>query len=250
MTEVNENTKRIRAVVRVIMSPGVWLVIAAQIAFQVALNVASHDSDSAMPPMIRPSIIMTLLLAVLFFISGAFRSLAIHQERVSVKEIFTNGLVVFNSFLLLCFKLLGLLLLIFMFFSSFFLSGMDVESNKEGMRQLLLTVGVLAVVANFIFIYWLPLVFVTGNFKVIKTLAASLQIAKGRWPQAGFIAVLVFVPAGISLLMPQDTALTAIVLLGLLGQVSGWIAYVYCAEFIAGHGNMMKLVDSGDVNPK
>ncbi len=250
MTETSENTKRIRATLRVLMSPGVWFVIAVQIGFLVALNVGSADPASSAPSMVRPFIIITLFMAVLFLLSGTFRSLAIHQERVTVKEIFSNGFVIFNQFLLLSFKTLGLLLLVFMFFSSFFLSGMDMEANKEGIRQLSLTAGIVAVIVNFIFIYWLPLVFVTNNFEVIKTLAASLQIAKARLPQSGFIAILVFVPAGISLLLPEGTELPAIVSLGLLGQVAGWIAYVYCAEFIAGHRNMAKLVDPGDVNPK
>jgi len=234
MSDVAENTRRIRSAVRVFMSPGLWLVMAVQMLFLVVLNtgneaVASTEGGGSL----RPLILMALFMLILFLLSGAFRALAAHQNPVTVPEIFSSANKIFSQFLLLCLKTLGLFLLGSFVVVSFAMPAGGGEPDKETLHQMLMTIGIAAVVLDFVFIYWLPLVFTTLNFRLFQTLMLALRIARGRLSQAGFIALLIFVPALISLYIPQGASLLVIAPVGLLGQVTGWIVYAYCIEYLS-----------------
>lgn len=241
MNEVSENTYRLRAVVRVFVSPGVWLVIASQILFFIVFSFGTAVKDAQQAPPVHPLIILVLFVAALFFLGGAYHSLAVHQNRVTVLEVFSGAMQVFGRFIGLCFKALGLFLLIFAMFYGLLVPGAGGGASKQAIQQVSLIIGALFIVLNYIFIYWLPTVFVSDNFALIPTLKTAVYIARKRFKRSGFIAALVFLPAIVSLIVPVGSALPVQVVVGFIGQLMGWIAYVYCVGIIADDRQLLKL---------
>jgi len=91
-----------------------------------------------------------------------------------------------------------------------------------------LVVGLL----TFIFIYWLPFVFVRREFHLLPSLKAALQIARDRLSDSAFLALLVLAPVLVSGLLPPDTPLLVDMLISVVSGIMGWIAYIYCIEVL------------------
>jgi uncharacterized membrane protein len=109
------------------------------------------------------------------------------------------------------------------------LTGQDIKVLMNALSPFFSpAVGIL----TFVFVYWLPFVFVRREFHLLPSLKAALQIARDRLPDAAFLALLVLVPVLVSGWLPSDTPLMFDLLVSVVSGVMGWIAYIYCIEVL------------------
>lgn len=224
--EENENTYRIRATVRTLMSPGMWLVVASQAVTLVLFSViGGQDSAGKMSPIYA----MFAFFIFLYLTAGMFRSLATGSSVVSVREVLSNAPRVFGRFLLLGLKTFLLFLFVFYFVLIFLGGGLEVLKAYPWVWGMALAVSAVALV------YWLPIVFVTDRFELIQTLVSALHMQKKRLRQLPFIAILILTPNITGLFFNVGEAMTTAIAISVLSEILGWIAYTYCIEYVVRH---------------
>jgi len=221
-----ESSYQLRAAVRTVMSPAVWMLTLLQAVMLVSLSLLGGNEETG-PTAGFPIIFSVLVFAFVYMMSGLFRSFVTEKNIVTVQDAFTQGKYVFTPFIWLMLRLLILFFLIANIL--FVISGAQPgEIIKEGAKSFALVVSVL----SFIFIYWLPIVFTTGDFRLLKTLNTALLIALERFRQAAFLALMVLLPAVIAWMLPADIPLPILVSIASINEIATWIAYVYCIEYL------------------
>lgn len=244
----SEGERRIRAAVRVFMSPGVWLVVAVQLPTGMLIHniLLALTSEESQEPLLPWIMLLTLLFLVyVYLLGGTSRSFALNAATVSPQEAFTRGKQVFNAFLWLAVKigLLGMFAVyvaLYMFGVAAHLIGATTESDAEAVIQAMAPVLVpiikaSAMIAPFALVYWLPIVFVRNDFRIIPTAWLALQIIWRQLSRSGFLALLIFCPLLVLWLLPNGAPFALILMLGALGQLMAWTAYVYCVETLLSH---------------
>ena len=228
---VRETGLRLRATLRALLSPGIWLVLAVQLALVFAMHGKVPDEDSPLASTLAIFLIATALMLFYYLQAGAFHALTLTRETLTVTDTLRAGRPVFAAFVWLTLKA-GLLLALIMYvliFLVILLTGYDLKTITGALTPYFaIVLGVLA----FVFVYWLPFVFVRLEFHLFPSLKAALQIAWNRLSRSAFLALLVLVPVVVSGLLPGDTALWIDLLLSLVGGAMRWIAYIYCIEVL------------------
>lgn len=223
---IPESTYQLRAAVRTIMSPAVWVLTLLQAVMLVSLSLLGGNEESA-PTAGFPVIFSLLVFAFVYLMSGLFQAFAKEKNIVTVQEAFSQGKYVFTSFIWLMLRLFILFFLITNILLA--ISGTQPgEVIKEGAKSFALVVAFL----SFIFIYWLPIVFTVSDFRLLKTLNTALLVTWNRLKQSAFLALLVLLPAVIAWMMPADIPLPALVGIASINEIATWIAYVYCIEYL------------------
>jgi hypothetical protein len=241
----SEGERRIRAAVRALMSPGVWLVVAVQLPtglliHNILLTLSSEESARPLLPWIM--LLTLLFLVYVYLMSGTSRAFALNAATVSPQEAFMRGQQVFNAFLWLAVKicLLGMLTVylgLYVFGIAAQVIGATSESDAEAVIQTLAPVLVpivkgSAMIAPFALVYWLPIVFIRNDFRIIPTARLAFKIIWRQLPKSGFLAFLIFCPLLLLWLLPSGTPFVFTLLLGVLGQLMAWTAYIYCVEIL------------------
>ncbi len=226
-----ESGLRLRAAIRALLSPGIWLLLSVQLALVFTMRW-SVPAD-ATPLTSALAIFLTAAALMLFYYlqAGAFHALTQGRETLTVAEVVRAGRVVFAAFVWLTLKA-GLLLAAVMnvlIFAALLLTGQDI---KTVMNTLSPFFGPVVGILTFVFVYWLPFVFVRREFHLFPSLKATLQIAWDRLSDSAFLAFLVLVPVLVSGLLPSDTPLLFDLLVSVVSGVMGWIAYIYCIEVL------------------
>jgi hypothetical protein len=238
--QANEGERRIRAAVRALMSPGVWLVVAVQLPTAMLIHNILLSEESAKPLLPWVMLLTLLFLVYVYLMSGTSRSFALSAVTVSPQDAFMRGQQVFNAFLWLAVKicLLGMLTVyigLYVFGTVARIIGATTGSGAEAVIQasapaLIPIVKAAAMVAPFALVYWLPVVFIRNDFRIIPTARLALKIIWRQLPRSGFLAFLIFCPLLLLWLLPNDIPFVFTLLLGALGQLMAWTAYVYCVE--------------------
>ncbi len=226
-----ESEQRIRAAVRVVLSPGVWLVIGLQVVFMTLRTQTILPLGDFGPTRLVPVIFGTLLILI-YLMSGTFRSFALGNSTVSIYETLSRGKEVFASFLWLLVQV-GLLAVVvgFVLLNLLYLSrSVDLE---QLITEMVPYVTIIAMVVPFLLVYWFPVVFSTNDFRVFATLRSALRIIWQRLWRSGFLAFLILVPLVAFWLLPDSSPLIVFLIVSVIGEVMGWIAYVYCVESLA-----------------
>jgi hypothetical protein len=219
-TTARESGLRLRAAVRALLSPGIWLVLAVQTALVFSMRDMPADASA---PASALAILLTATVLTLFYYlqAGAFHALTQGRETR----------VVFAAFVWLTLKA-GLLLAAVMnvlILTALLLTGQDIKVIMNALSPFFSpVVGIL----TFVFVYWLPFVFVRREFHLLPSLKAALQIARDRLSDSAFLALLVLVPVLVSGWLPSDTPLMFDLLVSVVSGVMGWIAYIYCIEVL------------------
>ena len=163
----NEAEQRIRAAVRTVMSPGVWLAIAVQLPVGLLFSWVLGMLLSEEPPQgqlrVFTLLLALLLLAYLFLMSGASRSFALGVATVSVQETVRRGREVFNAFLWFAMKvfLLGMVVSsVVLYFLGIAVQLAGVNSQGEAQGILASVIKGVALITPFALVYWLPVIFV------------------------------------------------------------------------------------------
>ena len=248
-SEYTESERRLRAIVRAFLSPGVWLVVGAQFLAQFALRQGVPTGESG-PDLPRTLLFSALMMGFVYLQAGAYHGLAKGSDRLTLREVATPGVALFARFLWLFLKLGVSAALVFNLFALALMSSAGVSPDAL-VRQLAPTLPMLLAVLGLAFVYWLPLVFVTDDFRLFATWRRALRTAWQRLPQSGFLAVLLIAPVVLLLLLPEvvpddsmdgggraalGTAAEALLLsLSALASLLGWIVYIYCVEWLRDH---------------
>lgn len=239
-----EGERRIRAAVRALMSPGVWLVIAVQLPTGMLIHnilLTLNSGESAQPLLPWIMLLALLFLVYVYLMSGTSRAFALNAATVSLQDAVMRGQQVFNAFLWLAVKicLLGMLAVyigLYVFGIVAQIIGVTTESETKALVPI---VKAVAMITPFALVYWLPIVFVRNDFRVIPTARLALKIIWRQLPRSGFLALLVFCPLLLLWLLPSAAPFVVTLLLGVLGQLLAWIAYVYCVEMLLANRNWM-----------
>jgi hypothetical protein len=224
-----EGELRLHAMVRAVLSPGIWLVLAAQLLLMFTLQW--RVSEDAAPLLSMLAIFLTAMALMLFFYlqAGAFQALSQGRGALPVSEVVRAGKAVFAAFVWLILKA-GLLFAVVMnvlVLVALLLTG----SNLEVLTQTLTAYfGPMTGVLAFVFVYWLPWVFVQREFRLLPGLKAALRIAWARLSHSVFLALMVLVPALTAGFLPADGPILFNALASLTSGLLGWIAYIYCVD--------------------
>jgi hypothetical protein len=224
-----ESELRLHAMVRAVLSPGIWFVLAAQLLLMLTLQW--RVSEDAAPLVSTLAIFLTAAALMLFFYlqAGAFQALSQGREALPVGAVIRAGKAVFTAFVWLILKA-GLLFAVVMnilVLVALLLTG----SNLEDLTQALTSYfGPITGVLAFVFVYWLPLVFVQREFRLLPGLKAALRIARERLPHSAFLMLMVLVPALAAGFLPADSPVWLNALASLATGILGWIAYIYCVD--------------------
>lgn len=228
-TSYTEGERRLRAVVRAFLSPGIWLVVGAQLALQLSLQRVSAAGEAV--PLAWVLALSGLLLGFAWLQAGAYHALAQGRDRLRLADMARTGFGRFTRFLWLFIKLGLILALAFNVVAFLFMlgSGASPEALVRGLAPFL---GPLLAAVGFLFVYWLPLVFVTDDFRLFATLRRALHTAWVRLPQSGFLALLILLPPALFTLLPAETPVWLLAPLAAGASLLGWAAYIYCAEWL------------------
>jgi hypothetical protein len=226
-----EGELRLHAMVRAVLSPGIWIVLAAQMLLAFALQWRVPEDAAPLVSML--AIFLTAAALMLFFYlqAGAFHALSQGREVLPVGEVIRAGKAVFSAFVWLILKA-GLLFAVVMnvlVLVVLLLTG----SNLEGLTQALTAYfGPMTGVLAFVFVYWLPFVFVQREFRLLPGLKASLRIAWARLSHSAFLALMVLVPALAAGFLPANSPVLLNAMVSLATGILGWIAYIYCVDVL------------------
>src|SRR3989344_7880722 len=163
----SEGELRLYSAIRAMRSPGIWFVLAAQMMLVFALQWRVPADVS--PLMSAPGILLPVAALMLFFYfqAGAFHALTLGREALSVGEIIRAGKTVFASFVWLTLKagLLFALVINILVLMALLLTGSDLKSLTQALSAFFGPVtGALA----FVFVYWLPFVFVQREIRLLS----------------------------------------------------------------------------------
>ncbi len=220
----NESTRRLRAAVRVFMSPAIWLLTVYQ-----ALMFSFLRLEAA--TLYGPLIFAALFLGFFFLSAGTYQSFVSESSLVKVLMVLRNARLIFSRFIILSIKvgLLGFLLINIMVVIAQALTGLKPEEIFTVFASYL---AVIVGVAGLVLVYWLPLVFFKCNFNMLETMREALLLGWARIGQAGFLAALILLPPvllwSISNQLPQAIAILGSVVVELLA----WVAFVYCVDYL------------------
>lgn len=222
----SEGERRLRAAVRVLMSRGVWSVIAAQLGLILLWRrVLSDDTTAAS---IELFVLAIALAGFLYITAGVSQALAASRDLVGLRAGLRAGTTCYGPFLWMIAKLvlLGGMLLNIAILATGGTGGASAatEFSQKMPGFIPLVQGLL----GFVFVYWLPIVFVRRDFALFKTLGAALVTAWQRLPHAGYLAILTLTPALIALIAGDTMPLFAVLLINLVGGAMEWVAYAYC----------------------
>lgn len=228
MQDDSESARRWRSALRAVLSPGVWLVVAAQVALSVIAN-AQAVADQGHPGA-RVVLFTLVLLGLLYLIAGASQALARGRDPVYIPAVLRAGTDVYLSFLWLIFKtgLLAALILQVAVVAAVALSGMEAAVLVE---QAAPYAGAALAFVGFALVYWMPIVFVEQNFALFGTLKQAVRLAWRRLPVSGYVAFLTLAPAAVAVLAHDQTSAWIAAAVNLLASVTGWIAYLYGVEW-------------------
>lgn len=224
-----EGGLRLHAAIRAVLSPGIWLVLAVQTGFMVSLQWSASDVLTSVPGL-KIFLAASVLLVFFYLQAGAFHALTLKRGALTASEVLVAGRKVFGDFVWLTLKtgLLMALVMNFLVLAALLLSGLDF---KALMRILMPFLGPLTGLVAFIFVYWLPYVFVRREFRLLPGLKASLRIAWKRMASSAFPALMILLPALAMEFLPLET-MAAQMAASLASGILGWIAYIYCVDVL------------------
>lgn len=220
---------RLRAAVRALLSRGVWCVIGAQLGLIILWRrFFSVDAGTERLEML---LLAFALAGFLYVTAGVSQALANSRETVGIRAALRAGTRSYGPFLWMIAKLAllsGVLLNLVVYLGGEAGAGESPAWSKQVAGYLPLIQGLI----GFVFVYWLPIVFVRRNFALFETLRAALVTARQALPRAGYLAFLTLTPALLATVADASMPLIAVLLLNLLGGVMEWIAYIYCVGWL------------------
>jgi len=213
------------------MSPAIWLLAVYQGVMLFILRMDFQGSGEDTVTLYGPLIFAALFLGFFFLAAGTYQSFVKESSLVQVRMVVRNARLIFAQFIVLSIKvgLLGFLLINLMVVIAQGFTGLTPEEIFKAVASYLtLIVGVTALAL----VYWLPLVFVKGNFNMLETLRDALILGWARINQVGFLAALILLPPLILWLTSNQLSPSIIALGSVVGRLLDWVAFVYCVDYL------------------
>lgn len=226
-----EGEHRLHAMVRALLSPGIWIVLAVQMLLVFSLQWRVPEDAAPLVPTLAILLTATALMLFFYLQAGAFHALTLGREALTAGEVIHAGKTVFAAFVLLILKagLLFAVVINIAVFAALLLTGSDIENLTQVISAYF---GPITGVLAFVFVYWLPWVFVQREFRLLPSLRAALRVALSRLSHAFFPALMVLAPALAVGLLPADGPMLIDALVSLATGIMGWIAYIYCVDVL------------------
>lgn len=226
----SEGERRLRAAVRALLSTGIWCAVGGQLLLVALWRFASVDAGAG-----DVGVLVIVLAAAfagfLYLTVGVSQALADRRDAVGLRVAVRAGSASYGPFLWMIVKL-ALLGGVLLNIAIYVVSGTADEESRawaeSALRFLPLAQGTIA----FVFVYWLPIVFVRRSFALFKTLQVALVTFWQRLPHAGYLAFLTLTPAILAVVAGDSPPFVGVLLLTLIGTIMDWIAYIYCAEWL------------------
>lgn len=229
---LNEGGRRLRAVVRALWSPAVWLLVGTQV-FYIALQRANLGADSEQGPALMVAILSgAVLLSVLYQQCGVYRVGAGSRDAVAVGAVWRAGREVFGQFLWLTIKaglFLGALFALAMVVAHLAGGG----EAKVAPEQFALPARIVLAVLPWVLVWWLPWVFTHERFAMVESFKAAWGLFVAQRRQLPFLAVLTVVPTSVLAMLPAATPLVAVLIADAVSLVLLWVANFYCLEWLS-----------------
>jgi hypothetical protein len=231
----NAATRRIRAFVRVLLSPVVWLVT----LYQGGLMVLLRADVTPASQLVTAFLYATLFLGFFFLAAGTYRAFVVTRNVVSIPVAVGHARAAFSGFMLLLVKA-GLLAIVVLNVVVVVGQGATGLEPEEFIKTYIGWLPQLVAVLAFVFVFWLPIVFVHNNFSLFATLRTAVGFWRGRFHEGIFLALLVLLPAAVLGLVPEKAPFALHLAIGMAGEILTWVAFVYCAEMVADAGTAPK----------
>ncbi len=224
-----ENELRLRALVRAAMSQGVWLLLGTQLLLQVISHLHVGDAADSQNVPVRLVVLGLLLLLHYYLLSGLSFALAEGRDTATLTQVLTGAKAVFPRFIWLIVKTGLISMLALNFILSFGLLVTGKEPDKL-VAELIPLFPALSGILAFLFVYWLPWVFVTKRFLMFASLGAALRLLVAYRAKTGFLAALTILPPALISLLPESIPIAVLLGLAAIASFLGWVAYIYCVE--------------------
>jgi len=231
LAQPNESTRRLRAIVRVFMSPAIWLLALYQGLMLSVLRLDLQPQGGDATSLLGPLVFATLFLGFFFLVAGTYHSFVRESSLISIGMVFRNARPIFSRFIFLSIKvgLLGFLLINIVVVVVQGVAGLEPEEIFKAVANYLApAVGLTALAL----VYWLPLVFFKGNFNMFETMREALLLGWARLDKVGFLAALILLPPILLWLTSGKLPQVMVVAGSVVGEVLAWVAYVYCVDFL------------------
>lgn len=231
VSPANESTRRLRATVRVFMSPAIWLLAAYQALMLSVLRIDLKQFSESVVGFYGPFIFAAMFLGFFFLAAGTYQSFVRESSLVRVITVFRNAQTIFSRFIFLSVKvgLLGFLFINIVVVIAQGITGLKPEEIFSVLANYLALIVSLFALA---LVYWLPLVFVKGNFNMLETMREALLLSWARIGHVGFLAVLILLPTFLLWLGSNQLSPTVVVVGSVVGELLAWVAFVYCVDYL------------------
>lgn len=233
MPVADESTRRLRALIRALLSHGIWAIIALQLLMGVVMRTPVGEGG-AMAAM-RTALLLAATLGVLYGTAGMSAALAASRDPVPIAGMVTAGRPVFGAFLWLVVKA-GLLALAVLQVVLTITIAMSHQEPAQAIAQLPSFMLPLAAILGFVLVYWMPVVFHRRDFRLLATLAEALRLARSRLSAAGFLALLTLAPPALAWALDGRGGAPAAFVLQVMASLLAWAAYIYCVEWLQDTG--------------
>ena len=231
-TTENESALRLRALVRVFISPGIWAIILLQVLIQLVGRGAPAEEEDAGAAVVRMLIGSAAVVALLYLQAGVFAALARTRGPVSVGDVLRYGRTVFLTFVWIVVRASLVLAAIGMVVGTIVVAWLGASDPQAIAQQLAPAFVVTAVVLPFLFVYWLPHVFVSNDFRLFATLKQALLLFWQRRTQGWYLVLLILLPAILVGMLPGETPFAIRLVLGGAIMLLAWAANTYCIEWL------------------
>jgi len=228
----SENALRLRALVRVVLSPGVWAIILLQVLVQVVGRSAPAAEEDAGAALLRMLIGSVTIVAMLYMQAGVLSALARTRGPVSIGDVLNEGRKVFLVFVWLIVRAALVLAAIGIVVGLGAIGSVGTEDPQAIASRLAPFFLATAILLPFLFVYWLPHVFVHNDFRLFGTLKQALVLLWQRRVQSWYLALLILLPALLAGMLPAETPFAIRLILGGGIMLLAWAANTYCIEWL------------------
>lgn len=231
-----ENARRIHALVRAAYSPVVW---ALAVLSGTALVLDSLSSDTDRSP-VNFFFIVLISLFNFYLAVGGYEAFARSKSTVTVPQALHAAGTVLGRFLWMIVQAAFFLFLVSLVVSLVFLavSGpaalQHAQTGGEPSQTVRLLYGGVAALFVLLTVYWFPIVFVRGDFRLFPTLNAAVRTLGQHYASLAYLAILLLLPAAILLLGADAIPFPVVAIVAMAGEVLRWAAYAYCVDVVAG----------------
>jgi hypothetical protein len=227
----DETERRLRAVVRALVSPGIWLLVATQMAYPLLRHTGLLGGEKEAASLVNTLVFAVIATAVLYLQAGVFQSLARDREAVSVANVLRAGKERFADFIWLVVKaglafglVLGALLILLMPATN--------GSSPAEVSRIATPFALLMAILPVLLLWWLPGVFVSSDFRLVASLRRAWRELVAQPVRSIFPAILVLLPSLVLLALPDGTPVILQLALEAMGMLIVWVADIYCVEWL------------------